>query len=147
MARVPTDIHAVVFYSIEKAIKTYRQFAQRRLVQAGSAITIDQWLVLNILVHQPGIKQGEIADEVFKDKASVARIIDLLVNAGHVKRTTPEHDRRSVHLELTRSGKAQVAKLAPIVKAYRLQALQGVTAKEIKKMSATLRKLMDNCDE
>ncbi len=34
-----------VFYSIEKAIKTYRQFAQRRLSVRNIDITIDQLLV------------------------------------------------------------------------------------------------------
>lgn len=142
-----SSITKVPFYTIERAIKTYRQLAQRRLVAAGSSITVDQWLVLNVIEADPGIQQGLIADLVFKDKASIARMVDLLVQAGLVQRTTPEDDRRTVRLKLTGKGGAQLAALAPIVKSYRAQALKGVTKGELEMLMATLDKIMANCDE
>jgi hypothetical protein len=66
-------IESVIFYHLDKAIKSYRQYAQRRLTDAGLDITIDQWLVLNTLTEQPGISQQLIAEKVFKDAASVTR--------------------------------------------------------------------------
>ena len=47
----------IVFYLIEKAIKTYRQFAQRNITKAHFDITIDQWLVLKTLQENPSITQ------------------------------------------------------------------------------------------
>ncbi len=141
------DLEKVPFYTIERTIKTYRQLAQRRLVAAGSTITVDQWLVLNVIDGEPGMQLGRIADLVFKDKASITRMVDLLVAAELVLRTIPKDDRRSVSLTLSRKGAKQLAALTPIVQRYREQALNGITARELVALKATLNKIMTNCDE
>lgn len=142
-----SDIGKTPFYAIERAIKMYRQFAQRRLVAAGSSITVDQWLVLNAIETEPGIQQGTVAEMVFKDKASIARMIDLLVEARMVTRTIPKEDRRSVSLALTKKGAKQLTMIGSVVKDYRSKALKGVSAKEVAALKATLDKIMTNCDE
>ena len=70
----------VIFYSIDKAIKTYRQYAQKQLKNAGYSITIDQWLVIKTLLENPHIKQQDLGEKTFKDNASITRIIELLEN-------------------------------------------------------------------
>jgi DNA-binding MarR family transcriptional regulator len=74
-----------IFFQLDRAIKSYRQYAQKRLNEKGHAITIDQWLVLKTIMDQPDISQNEIAEFIFKDKASVTRIIDLLIKKGMLK--------------------------------------------------------------
>ena len=59
-------LNDVIFYHLDKAIKTYRQFAQHQLTKSGFSLTIDQWLVLKKLHEQPNIKQHEIAETVFE---------------------------------------------------------------------------------
>ena len=39
----------VIFYTLEKAVKSYRQFAQRNTMNTGIDVTIDQWLVIDLL--------------------------------------------------------------------------------------------------
>ena len=75
-------LDSVLFYYIEKAIKSYRQFAQRELKNAGLSITVDQWLTLNCLHENPDMSQKELAETIFKDNASITRIIELLVKKG-----------------------------------------------------------------
>ncbi|MCB9170254.1 MAG: MarR family transcriptional regulator [Flavobacteriales bacterium] len=142
-----SDLGSVVFYTIERAIKTYRQFAQRRLVAAGSTLTVDQWLVLNVLEEEPGIQQGLVAELVFKDKASIARMVDLLVRTELVERKVPASDRRSVSLRLTRKGKRELVGITPVVEDYRKRALKGVKAGDIVALQGTLNRIMANCDE
>ena len=48
------------FYALERAIKSYRQFAQTRIAAAGSDVTIDQWLVLKTLQDNPDATQQQI---------------------------------------------------------------------------------------
>jgi DNA-binding MarR family transcriptional regulator len=141
------DIAKVPFYMIERVIKTYRQFAQRRLLAAGSSLTVDQWLILNVIEAMPGMQQQALAEKVFKDKASVARTVDLLVDAEMITRTVPSEDRRSVSLKLTRQGAKQLAALAPVVNEYRKQALKGISKAEIKAMLQTMDKIISNCHE
>ncbi len=68
----------VLFYSLESAIKAYRRFAQARMQAEGVDITIDQWLVLKTIHESADVTLQQIGAAVFKDFASVTRIVQLL---------------------------------------------------------------------
>ena len=135
----------VIFYSLDKTIKTYRQFAQKRFLEQGFEITIDQWLVLNAIYEKPDITQFDIAGKVFKDTASVTRIIDLLIKKGLLKREVHSSDRRRFTLELTTEGRKLITKITDVVEQNRSIALQGITEKELIRMKETLNHIIDNC--
>jgi MarR family transcriptional regulator, transcriptional regulator for hemolysin len=138
-------LEQVIFYALDKAIKQYRQFAQRRLNEAGIEITIDQWLVLHTIEDQPGISQTEIADQVFKDAASVTRIIELLKKKGLLDRKEHEADRRRSTLELTKEGKTVIRQAMKVSEQNRNAALKGVTEKEMSTMRNALNTIIINC--
>lgn len=140
-------LQTVVFYTIEKAIKSYRQFAQQQLRNAGFTITIDQWLIMKSLIDTPGIPQQEIAEKVFKDNASVTRIIDLLVKSKYVKRTVNKEDKRRSHLSITPEGQKVAAKVAKVVLNNRATALEGIDEKSIGQVNATLQLIISNCGQ
>jgi len=139
-------LDSVIFYYIEKAIKSYRQFAQRELRKAGLKITVDQWLTLSCLSENPAISQKELAEMVFKDTASVTRIIELLVQAGYLKRATHNGDGRRAVLQITRQGKSLLEKAARVVSAYRAQAQEGIATKDIERAKHVLTAIIDNCN-
>ena len=138
-------LERVVFYMLDKAIKTYRQFAQRRFIEAGFDITIDQWLVLNAIANNDGISQLEIAERVFKDAASVTRIIDLLIKKNYLQRQAHTVDRRRFSLELTKEGKTLIRNITKIAEQNRSIALQGIPEKNLKLMQETLQQITENC--
>lgn len=138
-------LERVVFYMLDKAIKTYRQFAQRRLYEAGLDITIDQWLVLNTIETDPGVSQLEIAEKVFKDAASVTRIIDLLIKKGYLLRRSHPVDRRRFTLELTTEGKALVKEVNKISEENRNIGLKGLSDGDLEHLRCTLTTIIDNC--
>jgi DNA-binding MarR family transcriptional regulator len=138
------DIKDIIYYSLEKAIKSYRQFAQRQINQAGLDITIDQWLILKTLQENRGISQNELAATVFKDVASITRIAELLVKKGYLKRDFHPTDRRRFELTITADGLETINRLKPVVKSYRNAGLKGVSAKEIEQLNQALKKIIDN---
>jgi MarR family transcriptional regulator, transcriptional regulator for hemolysin len=138
-------LEGIIFYTIDKAIKTYRQFAQKRLYDAGLEITIDQWLVMQALTEQPGISQHEISERVFKDAASVTRIIDLLIKKNYLRRELHGSDRRRYHLEITGEGKTLMKNIARVVTQNRAIALQNVPNDELGKVRDTLTTIINNC--
>jgi MarR family transcriptional regulator for hemolysin len=138
-------LDSVIFYYIEKAIKSYRQFAQKELKKAGLKITVDQWLTLNCINEHPEISQKELAEMVFKDTASVTRIVELLVQAGYLKRAMHGSDGRRAILQMTRQGKNLLEKAAKIVSAYREQAQEGIATKDIEKAKQVMAAIIDNC--
>lgn len=130
---------------LDKAIKTYRQFAQRRLNDAGLDITIDQWLVLNTIESDPGVSQLEIAEKVFKDAASVTRIIDLLIKKSYLLRRSHPVDRRRFTLELTGEGKTLVKQVNRISEENRRIGLKGLNDADLEQLRCTLSTIINNC--
>lgn len=140
-----TMLDNIIFYVLDKAIKRYRQFAQSNIDRAGLAITIDQWLVLNVIQESPALGQTEIAERVFKDQASVARIIDLLVKKELLTQSASQQDRRRVDRAITSQGRALLQAVAPIIAQNRSTALQGLSQPAIEQLRQTLEIISKNC--
>lgn len=134
-----------IFYSIEESIKSYRQFAQKRINDKGFDITIDQGLILSIIHDNPGISQKEIAIRAFKDHASVTRIIELLVKRNFLKRDSFEEDRRRFNLNVTEEGKTILTEIQPIVDVNRKTAIEGISEEEIELLRKLVNKITVNC--
>jgi MarR family transcriptional regulator, transcriptional regulator for hemolysin len=139
------NLDEIVFYTIEKAIKTYRQFAQKQIEAAGFDITIDQWLILKTIQENDNLAQQHIAEKVFKDVASVTRIIEILVKKGYIKRSFHNEDRRRFALAITKEGDAIISKVLPIIEQNRAQALTSFTEKDVKILQKLLTTLTKNC--
>lgn len=138
-------LNEVIFYVLEKSIKRYRQFAQTNIDRAGVDITIDQWLVLNVIQESPALGQLEIAERVFKDQASIARIINLLVKKELLIQTTSQQDRRRVDRQITPRGEQLIQAVSPIIAQNRQTALQGLSGLEIEQLRKTLLLIDGNC--
>ncbi len=136
---------ATIFYSIEKAIKTYRQFAQRRLGAVGLNITLDQALLLRALHDHPEASQSEIGNLIFKDYASVTRMIELLVKKRFLTRSMHGVDRRRYRLQLSSEGKKVLKHLNGVIADNRAQAKKKITRQEIEQLRSTLNKIINNC--
>ena len=137
---------SVFFYQLEGAIKAYRQFAQSNLRRHGHNITIDQWLVLKSVSDNPDMTQSELAEAVFKDKASVTRIIDLLVKGNYLKRSEHDTSRRRFKLTLTDHGKKIMKSVIPVIRNNRELALKGLTKRDIENADKLLRRIITNCE-
>jgi MarR family transcriptional regulator for hemolysin len=135
----------IIFYNMEKAIKTYRMYAQKRLKEYGFKITIDQWLIIKSILENPSISQQEIAKKVFKDNASVTRIIELLVKSAYLERTINPNDRRKFNLKVTPVGEEIIYKVQDLVLDNRKNSLDGVTTEEMETMNSAFKKIINNC--
>jgi len=136
----------ITFYTMDKAIRTYRIFAQKRLRENGYKITIDQWLIIKAIMENPGISQQEIGEKVFKDNASVTRIIELLVKSEYLEREVNPDDRRKSNLNVTDEGKSIIKKVHSLVLENRKTALAGILPEELEIMNKTLKKIISNCN-
>ncbi len=140
-------LSSTIFFQLDRAIKSYRQYAQKRLTEKGYAITIDQWLVLKTILDHDDISQNEIAEYIFKDKASVTRIIDLLITKGYLKREPSTENRRRVQLTITKAGKAIIEAILPTIRSNRKNALVGCNEEELETMGVVLEKIIKNCSK
>lgn len=138
-------LNSVFFYQLERSIKTYRQFAQQNFKQHGFDITIDQWLVLKALTDHPDITQNDLADMVFKDKASITRIIDLLVKNDFLNRAIHDESRRRNKLTITNKGKKIIEGIVPVVLNNRKMALSNICEEDLEIAERVLKSIIENC--
>lgn len=133
-----------IFYSMEKAIKTYRRYAQAEIKHCGYKVTIDQMLLLTEMQTNPEATQVELAEMIFKDVASVTRMIDIMVKNQLLSRVVnPENRRRNI-IEITKKGEEIIEKLNPVVAKNRSIALDKISKKEIENCRKTLNKIFEN---
>ncbi|ESU30068.1 regulatory protein MarR [Flavobacterium limnosediminis JC2902] len=135
----------IIFYNIDYSIRLYRMFAQKKLRENGFKITIDQWLVIKCILENPTITQHELSELVFKDNASVTRIIDLLIKAGYLEKETNPEDRRKQMLHVTETGEAIIKNVHEVVLQNRSKALNGINQEELEIADTVLRKIIANC--
>lgn len=135
----------VFFYTLEKSIKIYRKFAQSQITNKGFDITIDQWLVLKTLEENKQLSQNQIAELVFKDVASITRILELLVKKKYIKRKISVSDRRKFELEITEVGNSIIKNIYPIILENRKQALKNLKKEDLATLKLQLEKLINNC--
>lgn len=138
-------LSSILFYSLDKAIRSYRRMAQATLDRAGLDITIDQWLVLQVLLEHDDLTQHEIAERVFKDQASVARILALLTRRGLLSAVPLPHDGRRTQLRVTAAGQRILDAVQPIVLQNRAHALAGISSEEQKVLQHLLERIARNC--
>ncbi|RWW96739.1 MarR family winged helix-turn-helix transcriptional regulator [Flavobacterium cerinum] len=134
-----------VLYTIEQTIKEYRKISQKNIGEIVSDITVDQCLVLLILNENLNYSQKEIATLIFKDNASITRIIELMVKKEYLIRKINELDRRKFNLEITEKGISTIELLSPVIKQNRTTALDGLSANEIELLDKVLNKIITNC--
>jgi DNA-binding MarR family transcriptional regulator len=134
-----------VLYSIERTIKAYRKISQKNISSIVKGITVDQCLVLIILEKNAKFSQNEIAVLIFKDAASITRIIELMVNKGYLKRTINSDDRRKFNLEISTKGKETIKLLTPVLEENRKCALKDLSKKELEQLDSILHKIITNC--
>jgi MarR family transcriptional regulator for hemolysin len=136
----------VLFYSLESATKAYRRFAQARLHASGVDITIDQWLVLKTIHENPDITLQQVGTAVFKDFASVTRIVQLLERKGLLRRKPHPTDGRRSELVLTAAGGSVIRTVEPIAQANRRRALEGIDAEQVARLRELLERIVANCE-
>ena len=134
-----------VLYLIEKAIKEYRKISQKNISNVVEDITIDQCLILMVLTGNADISQNEMAQLIFKDNASITRMIELMVKKEYLARTIHREDRRKYTLEITEKGKKTIDLIGPVIQQNRAIALDDFSEEEVALLDKMLNKIINNC--
>ncbi|WP_367864440.1 MarR family winged helix-turn-helix transcriptional regulator [Pedobacter sp. WC2423] len=139
------NLEDILFYSLERSIKSYRQFAQQQLIKKGFEITIDQWLLLKTVHENPGQTQNQIAQTIFKDFASVTRMVELLVERKYIFRNPHPTDRRRFHLKLSEVAVKLLDNMQLVIENNRRIALKNISEQQILQFQQVLDVIYNNC--
>ena len=134
----------VLYYLIDKTNKVGRRYSQDAFIKAGYDITIDQWLVLKKIWDSEQINQVELADSIFKDTASITRILQILVKKKLVKKDFKEGDKRHYMLSLTVKGEQYFKEILSLVKTIRQQGTANFSDSEKETLKKLLNRVIQN---
>jgi DNA-binding MarR family transcriptional regulator len=130
---------------MEKTIKLMRlSFSRILLLHPEIDVTIDQWIIIQLLYKHSQLNQQELSELAFKDAPTVTRMIDLLVTKGIVIREADTNDRRKFIISLTASGSDTYHKVLPLLLEFRTEAYEGITTEELKTLEKIMNKIFEN---
>lgn len=102
-------------YLLHRATRGLTNRLHRNFAVAGYPITVDQWRIFSLLWESDGLCQRHMAEAIDKDKASLARTLDIMEKQSYLIRVPDQKDRRQKLVYLTKQGKQLQEKLLPIV--------------------------------
>jgi len=91
------------------------------------------------------IERTEIAKRVFKDKASITRIIDLLESNGYVERIPHPTHGKMTQINITQKGNETIDMLKKEVPKFRDFALKNISEDQKQETQAVLKSIIYNC--
>ena len=117
---------------------------QKSFTSAGHRITVEQWLLLVNLRNRDGQLHQELADNTYKDKTTVTRLLDGLEKKGLVERVAGEADRRQKRISITGKGQELLKALGPLALETQSRSLQGIDPEELEICRNVLLKVYGN---
>ena len=114
-----------------------------RAYQTRFGITIWEWRVIAILGEGRPVTAQALCDVTAMDKVSVSRAVRALADRGLIDRSRNIADRRSHLLQLTASGRAIYAEIAPVALEAERGLLAGLSTSDIALLSTLLDRLRD----
>lgn len=114
-------------------VATLAEEVSRCLSQVYSArfqLNRDEWRVLSALSQHSPMKTAEVIHHTNLEKMQVSRAVSSLEEAGIIKRSTDDDDRRNRVLALTPAGRQLVRKIVPLVLAREQFLLEALDEQE-----------------
>jgi DNA-binding MarR family transcriptional regulator len=127
-----------------KTIKITDYYLHEAFQQYGLDISKEQMIVLGKLNKNDGLNQNEIADLIWRDKSSIARLLAKMEKKGYIIKRQHELDRRVNLVYLTEKGREIYWKTRPIIqKAINILEMD-LNKSEINRMIEILKRIQDN---
>ena len=132
-------------YIIERTAKKMKLAFSRVLGEHPEIdVTVDQWVVLQILDQKGTMNQIELADESYKDAPTITRILDKLEEKGYLTRSPNPADRRQFIITLTKEGFSLVHKIYPLVYEFRSGIYEGLTSETLEIVESAMQIIEKN---
>jgi len=112
--------------------------------ERGFNVTVEQFGVLAFLWYKEGVKQQDIADGLKRNKTTITRIIENMINRNLIVKVPDQLDKRNKLIYLTQKGKALQKEMVQSSGLVYYQTLNNITSKDIEKCLVILKQMMKN---
>jgi DNA-binding MarR family transcriptional regulator len=138
------DLAEEVVERVHKVMHLFRSLQFRALKVSAHDLTHMEAKTLGFFAARPGATQSELVQHSGRDKGQVARLIAGLRERGLLEASAAVGDKRSVHLEVSASGRALQQLLRKQAQRVSAQAVSGLDEAECRQLLTLLAKLQEN---
>jgi DNA-binding MarR family transcriptional regulator len=131
--------HRPAFLARLAQLRSFDEFYRRF---AGLGVTPAQFSVLALVVANPGVRPGAIAEDLRIKPSNVAAVVNALVAAGLVARSQDATELRASLLPATPAGERAWRDMERACDATDAGFLEGLSPEEAGQLTALLRKLL-----
>ncbi len=122
-----------------------RGFSTQTFTEKEFELTPDQYVILNLLLENDEIMyQRQLAEIMFKDRANISRIIDIMHRNGLIEKIPDSNGRRIYKLVVTEKGKEIRNRVLPTDKELRAVITENISEEELNSMFHILEKMNKN---
>lgn len=107
-------------------------------------ITPEQYLILLLIVENDGVYQRQICEITLKDRANIARLIEILLQKELIKKIPDSNGRRIYKISATEKGKNLIKIIEPLDKELRQFITRDISNKDLEITRRTLEKIKSN---
>jgi DNA-binding MarR family transcriptional regulator len=132
-------------FVIENTAKQMKlSFSRLLLFHPEIDITVDQWIIIQLLQQHGQLSQQKLAEYAVKDAPTVTRILDILTEKAYIIRSADPADRRKFLILLTEKGMEVYTKVTPLVQQFRLESYKNISDFELKVVAGVMAKIKVN---
>lgn len=122
-----------------------RGFSTQTFTEKEFELTPDQYVILNLLLENDEIMyQRQLAEIMFKDRANISRIIDIMHRNGLIEKVPDSNGRRIYKLVVTEKGKEIHNRVLPTDKELRAVITENISEEELNSIFHILEKMNKN---
>ena len=143
---MPTDddlLNSLGFLTgkVHSLIKKQVQFY---LDEKGASLKMENYPAIRLLLHQDGLTQQSIADQIGFDRHRTSRMLDELETTGLISRTPHPDNRREKLIRLTENGQKARNVIDEAISTATQDALQSLTQLQSLELMKTLQIILQN---
>ncbi|WP_416864740.1 MAG: MarR family winged helix-turn-helix transcriptional regulator [Imperialibacter sp.] len=142
--KAPNSLEDNLLFQISEVAKLLHKRLTMAFEEGGFDVTPEQFSILALLWYKEGINQQDIANELRRDKTTIARIINNMINRNLIVKIPDQLDKRNNLIYLTKKGKeSQTEMVATSGKVY-VQTMQRLPAKDVAVSLSVLKQITKN---
>ena len=140
----PKSLDENIIYQIGETSRLVHKRVTAIFSERGFDVTVEQFSVLVFLWYKEGVKQQDIADGLKRNKTTITRIIENMINRNLIVKVPDQLDKRNKLIYLTQKGKALQKEMVEASGLVYYQTLNNITPKDIEKYLVILKQMMKN---
>jgi DNA-binding MarR family transcriptional regulator len=145
-ARVTFDYRTKIPYWINRLSFMLRAELQQRVEDAGHDLAAEEWALLMVLWSDGPLPMNRLATITLRDRTTVTRVVDRLVEKGLLLRSQDREDRRQVIVEVSDFGRSIEPSVVGAVVPLIAKAGENISREETENALSVLRRMAENLE-